>query len=236
MIFSMTSSRKNRDARTDTNSTTLLSEGISPKDSNENLTKPKSKFDMYFSTAHNIGTVLELKWRRGCTLCPAIGKHTDISVTDGNTSSMASNLLSTHSTSQEVFQHWQSLVEQGVDLKHNKPFLDKLISKSGLNQQTMHQFFTNSSMPALAKTCLYTQQTFHKYICNLVCEKNISVNTICHPEMKEFIGWLNVVALRDMPNEKKVRRLVEEQYETMREHTDKLIRESATKISLTIDG
>jgi hypothetical protein len=157
-------------------------------------------------------------------------------VTDGNTSSMASHLLSTHSTSQEVLQHWQSLLEQGVDLKHNKPFLDKLISKSGLNQQTMHQFFTNSSMPALTKTRLYTQQTFHKYICNLVCENNISVHTICSPGMKEFIGWLNVVALRDMPNAKKVRRLVEEQYETMRDQTNKLIRESATKISLTIDG
>jgi hypothetical protein len=121
----MTSSRKNGDVQNDTNSTTLLTEGISPKDSNENLTKPKSKFDMFFSTTHNIGTVLEPKWRRGCTLCPAIGKHTDISVTNGNMSSMASHLLSTHSTSQEVLQHWQSLVEQGVDLKHNKPFLKK---------------------------------------------------------------------------------------------------------------
>jgi GTP cyclohydrolase I len=149
---------------------------------------------------------------------------------------MASHLFSTHSTSQEVLQHWQSLVEQGVDLKHNKPLLEKLISKSSLNQQTMHQLFTNLSIPALAKTRLYTQQTFHKYICNLVCENNISVNTICSPGMKEFIGWLNVVALCYMPNTKKVRRLVEEQYETMREQTDKLIRESATKISRTIDG
>jgi hypothetical protein len=87
----------------------------------------------------------------------------------------------------------------------------------------MHQFFTNSSMPALAKTRLYTQQTFQKYICNLVCENNISVNMICSPGMKEFIGWLNVVALRDMPNAKKVRHLVEEQYETKRDQTDKLI-------------
>jgi hypothetical protein len=57
---------------------------------------------------------------------------------------MASHRLSTHSTSQEVLQHWISLVEEGVDLKHNKPFLEQLRKKSGLNQQTMHQFFTNS--------------------------------------------------------------------------------------------
>jgi hypothetical protein len=96
MIISMMSSRKNRDAQNNTNSTSLLNKGMSMKDSDENLTKPKSKFDMFISIAHNIETVLELKWRCVCTLCPAIGKHTDVSVTDGNTSSMASHLLSTH--------------------------------------------------------------------------------------------------------------------------------------------